>query len=108
MHPYSEQPLQLFGLECKEEVSLVKLTKVISFVHVCVWCYSLLAWKSLVNIQIRSTTCRFMLTVANNLAIKPGPRDSCMAVCYPLKSLNIYKEEMWGRDTERGKWVLTS
>lgn len=27
MHPYSEQPLQLFGLEYKEEVSLVKLLK---------------------------------------------------------------------------------
>lgn len=28
MHPYNEQPLQLFSLEYKEEVSLVKLLKV--------------------------------------------------------------------------------
>lgn len=55
--------------------------------HECVWYYSLLAGNSLVTKQIRSTTCRFMLTVANNLAIKPGLRDSCMKedkVCSPL------------------------
>lgn len=72
MHPYSEQPLQLFSLEYKEEVSLVKLkllkvsfsktsegffSKEGVFVHECVWYYSLLAGSSLVNMQIRSITC---------------------------------------------------
>lgn len=91
MHPYSEQPLQLFSLEYKEEVSLVKLLKVTfkrkGYLCVCVWHYSLLAGNSLVNRQVRSTACRFILTGANNLAIKPGLRDSCMKedkVCSPL------------------------
>lgn len=48
--------------------------------HECVWYYSLLAGNSLASIWIRSTTCRFMLTAANNLAIKPGLRGSCTAV----------------------------
>lgn len=52
--------------------------------HECMSWYSLLAGNSLVNMQSRSTTCRFMLTVASNLAIKPGVRDSCLSVCYPL------------------------
>lgn len=69
--------------------------------HEWVWYYSLLAGNSLVNMQIRSATCRFILTVANNLAIKPGLRDSCRAGCYPLQSLNFCKEEMWDSDMER-------
>lgn len=85
MHPCSQQPLQSFNLEYKEEKSSVKLgllrkKKVFVREYVSSIMRGIACFRGFINQYANQIN--YLLTVSNNLTIKHTSSDSCPVICY--------------------------